>query len=74
MPFLIQLLISVALEIVAFLLMPHGPPPQIAKEQTPTSDASKPIPWVFGEIVIDATNVLWCGDVSQDTHLYGGKK
>lgn len=64
MPWIITLLITIAIDIVATLLRPHQPDPAIAETRTPTASASAPIPWVFGEVIIDQTNVLWVGDVS----------
>ena len=61
----IALLVAVALETVAYLLMPHPKKKSEAAQdiQFPTADASRPLPVVFGSMTITGTNILWYGDV-----------
>ena len=64
-PWIAQLLISVALNVVAAILMPRpkASRPEAFKDmESPTADAGKPIPVVFGEVEVRELNVLWFGD------------
>ncbi len=65
--FLVQLLIMVAIQIVAYLLMPKpkAPKPEAAKElENPTAEAGIPVAVLFGEKINKAPNLLWYGDKS----------
>jgi hypothetical protein len=69
MPWFVILLITVALDAISFLLRPAPPaPPQAAAEQAPTASAGRLTPVVFGEVIVDDTNVLWTGDLSSVTY------
>jgi hypothetical protein len=68
LPWFIPILIALALEVLTFLIEPQPRPPQVAQEKAPTADADKPIPWIFGEIRVDATNVLWVGELASRTY------
>lgn len=62
---LIPLLVSLALNVVAYLLTPKpkAPKPDAAKQsEVPTADAGKPVPVVFGTVTVSALNVLHYGD------------
>lgn len=58
-------LVAVVLQVISYMLTPK---PKAAKpgfaqdEQTPTSDAARPIPVVFGTVLLRSPNVLWYGD------------
>lgn len=59
--FLIPLLISLAVSAVSYLIMPKPKapkPPAVTQADSPTSEAGKPIPVVFGDITVTETNVL----------------
>lgn len=65
--FLAALLISVAIQIVAYIIMPKpkAPKPEAAKEmENPTAEAGIPVPVVFGSKIIKGPNILWYGDKS----------
>lgn len=67
MPFLVMLLISIAINIVAYLIMPKPktPKPEAARElENPTAEAGRPVPVIFGTMTIKAPNILWYGDKS----------
>lgn len=62
---LIPLLVSLAINIVAYLLAPkpkQAKPPAAQDAENPTAEAGKPIPVVFGRITVKGVNVLWYGD------------
>lgn len=80
MPFFVNLLIGLALNIIAYLLTPKpkGPkPPEAQDAPDPVAEAGKPIPVVFGTISIKGLNLLWFGDkrkVEREVPVKGGKK
>lgn len=59
------ILIMIAIQVVAYLLMPKPktPKPEAAKQlEDPVAEAGMPIPVAFGSITIKGLNVLWFGD------------
>jgi len=62
---LIQLVVAVALAVIAYALAPKPKKvkPAATKDlDNPTADAGRPIPVVFGSINVSGVNVLWFGD------------
>jgi hypothetical protein len=62
---IIQLLVVLALQVIAYLLMPKPKkpkPPAVQDMEAPTAEAGRPIPVVFGTITVKGLNVLWYGD------------
>lgn len=71
MAFFVSLLVALAINIIAYALMPKPktPKPEAAKAlDDPTAEAGKPISWVFGSMTIKDPNVLWFGDKSIKTY------
>lgn len=69
--FLIPLLISLAINIVAYLITPKPkqPKPEAAKQsEAPTAEAGKPIPVIFGTMTVKEVNVIWYGDQTMSTY------
>ena len=65
MPFLVNLLIGVALQIIGYMLAPKPPreqPPEAQDMENPTAEAGRPVPVVFGSVIITSPNYLWWGD------------
>lgn len=65
LPFLAQLAIGVALQILGYLLLPKPKPekpPTVDDLKDPTAEAGRPIPKVFGSMTIQSPNILWYGD------------
>lgn len=61
MQFLVMLAISIALSLLAYLLMPKPKQPKPAAAQdmdAPTSDAGRPVPVVFGHLTVKGVNVI----------------
>lgn len=59
--FFVQLLVGVALMVIAFLIMPKAKPEQPAASRdldNPTSEAGRPIPVVFGTLYVKGGNVI----------------
>lgn len=60
-PFLVPLIIGLALSYASFLLAPKPKPPKppAAKDmESPTAEAGRPIPQVFGSVTITSLNNL----------------
>lgn len=68
MAWFVSLLVGLAINVVAYLLMP-GPkkqkPPAAQDMDSPVAEAGKPIGRVFGTVTIKGGNVLWSGDKSK---------
>ena len=63
--FLVQLLIGLALSVISSLLAPRpktSKPNEVQDLESPTAEAGRPIPVVFGTVLIESPNVLWYGD------------
>lgn len=68
--FLIYTAVAIALNVVAYVLMPKpkGPKPEAVKElESPTVDAGREICVVTGTVWITDPNILWFGDKSSRT-------
>lgn len=62
---IIAVVVSLALSVLAYFLAPKPKQqtPDNAKEMdNPTADAGRPIPVVFGEMIVKSPNCLWYGD------------
>jgi hypothetical protein len=60
-PFLVQLAISVALQVIGYLLLPKPPkevPPELTDFEDPTAEGGRPIPVVWGSGTITGLNIL----------------
>lgn len=69
-PFLVQLAIMIAIQIIAYIIMPKPktPKPEAAKDlENPTAEAGRPVPVVFGSMLIKSPNILWFGEKSMKT-------
>lgn len=65
LPFLAQLAIGIALNVIGYLLMPKPKPPKppaVEDLENPTVEAGRPIPVVFGSVTITGLNIVWYGD------------
>ena len=65
MAFWVQLLIGIALNVVAYVLMPkpkQPKPPQASDFDDPTADRGRPVPVPFGTVKVKGVNILWYGD------------
>jgi hypothetical protein len=80
MAFFVQLAIAIAMMIIAYVIMPKPKPPrpEAAKDlEDPTAEAGRPIPVIFGTVLVKGGNVLWFGEKSIKTYTVktdsGGK-
>ena len=63
--FLVQLLIGLAISFISYLLAPRpktSKPNEVQDLESPTAEAGRPIPVVFGTVFIESPNVIWYGD------------
>ena len=68
-------LISIAIQIVAYIIMPKPKPPKPEAAQdlkNPTAEAGRPIPVAFGTLTIKGVNILWFGEKSIRTYKVKG--
>ena len=73
------LLIGIALNVVAYLIMPkpaQAKPAEMEDMESPTNSTGSPIMVVFGSPTIKGLNILWTGDKKtvRRTVTEGGKK
>lgn len=80
MPWFIPLLIGLALNIIAYLILPKPktPKPDAAKDlENPVAEAGKPLPVLSGSLTMKGLNILWFGEKATKTRTVtekGGKK
>lgn len=79
MAWFVALLIGLAINIVAYLIMPKAkqPKPEAAKDlEDPVAEAGKPIPILSGSMTIKGLNILYYGEKATATRTVteGGKK
>lgn len=68
---LIPLLISTAMQVVAYLITPKpkGPkPPSLDDFKSPTASADREIPWLWGEMTLSGPNAVFSGEKSIRTY------
>lgn len=72
-----QLFIFVAVAALSLVLRPKTPEvnnPAVGQLDAPTAEEGKPIPVVFGTVVVTNPNVVWYGDISySEVRTKGGK-
>lgn len=64
-PIIAQIAIGLAISVIAYLLMPKPKPPKppaVEDLNNPTAEAGRPIPVVFGSIMVSGMNNIWYGD------------
>ena len=79
MPFFVQLLIGLAINIVAYMLIPKPktPKPEAAKDlDDPVAEAGKPLPVLSGSITVKGLNIMYWGQKAKLIRYVsnGGKK
>lgn len=65
----ITLLVAIAFQVIAYLLMPKpkkNQPTEHKDLENPTADAGRPLPVVFGTHIVKGVNVLWYGAKDKD--------
>lgn len=77
MGFFLGLIVGLALMIIGYLIMPKpkaNKPEQMSEMDAPTAEAGRPIPVMFGEMLIKSPNFLWWGDKYFVKKQRNGKK
>lgn len=78
MNFLVQLAVLVVTSLISAALAPKPPKPKPAALQDfdiPVAEQGRPIPVVFGTVLVTGANVIWYGDLSTTPiKSKGGKK
>jgi hypothetical protein len=72
-PWIVSLLIGVALSIISYLIMPKPkqPKPEAAKDlESPTADAGRPMLKVFGSLTVKGLNIIYYGEKATITKTY----
>jgi len=80
--FLVQLAVALALQAVGIVIGALTRPSQegvrpagLSEFTIPTADEGRPIPVVFGTVLITGANVVWVGDLkTEPIKARGGKK
>lgn len=65
MAWFLQLLLGIAFQILGYLLAPKPKkekPPAATEMDAPTAEAGRPIPVVFGTMLVKSPNFLWWGE------------
>jgi hypothetical protein len=68
--FWVQLLVAIVLAVVSYLIMPkpkQPQPPGTRDLESPTADAGRPLPVVFGTLTVKGLNVVWYGELQVKT-------
>jgi hypothetical protein len=76
LPFLAQLLLGVGLMILGYLLMPkpkYRKPPSTEDLDDPTAESGRPIPVIFGSLMITSPNIMGYWD-KESRHRKARKK
>lgn len=64
--------------LISFLLRPKAPKPkpaELSDFEAPTAEVGRPVPVVFGTVLVKSPNVVWYGDLgSKPIKAKGGKK
>lgn len=71
-PFLIRLVVGVALQVIGYLLMgkPKGTKPDTVQDlEDPTAEAGRPIPVIFGQIEVKGVNIIFFSEKSTKTFM-----
>jgi len=76
--FVVQIAIIAVSVIISYALTPKPKPPKpasLADFDAPTAEEGRPIPVVFGAVLLRGANVVWYGDLeAEPIKKKGGKK
>lgn len=74
---MIYLFVLIVTVVLAFALQPKIPEPTpatLSEIDIPTANQGKPIPKVFGQIVVQSPNIVWYGDLGYNKVTSEGGK
>lgn len=73
-----QLVVWLVTTLIQYVLAPRPPqppPPEPGQPEVPTAEEGRPIPVVFGTVLLKSPNVVWYGDLrTTPIKKSGGKK
>mgnify|MGYP001769701133 FL=1 len=73
-----QIVVWIVTALIQYALTPKTPQPQAAELKdfdAPTADEGRPVPVVFGTVLVKSANVVWYGDLrTTPIKSKGGKK
>ena len=67
---------AVIVVILAFALQPKTPgakPAELSEINVPTAEQGKPVPKVFGKVLLQSPNIVWYGDIGYNKIQGKGK-
>lgn len=67
--FLVALVLAVALKPKA----PNQPPASLSDIGVPTAEPGRPVPIIFGTVLLKSPNIVWYGDLGYTAVRSGGK-
>lgn len=74
---IVQIAIAVALLVVSYAMQPKPPkqkPPQVGQLDEPTADAGRPVPVVFGTVLLKSPNLIYSGYKDKYTYELGKRQ
>jgi hypothetical protein len=73
--YLVVIIVAVLLSVALAPKPPEPKPAALSDIDAPTAEEGRPIPVVFGSVLIRGANVIWFGDLDADPiKKSGGKK
>jgi hypothetical protein len=66
---IIAIILSVAAMVMSIMMQPQPLPPiaaSLSDFQVPTAEEGRPIPVIFGTVLLKGANVIWYGDLRKD--------
>jgi len=68
-PFLVQLAIGLGLSLLAYALIPKPKNTlEVSEMEFPDNSVGKPIPVVFGTVIVKDPNIIWYGEKTTRTY------
>ena len=64
-----SIVLSVASTVLSMLMQPRPLPPiaaSLSDFQVPTAEEGRPVPVIFGTVLIKGANVIWYGDLKKE--------
>jgi hypothetical protein len=71
----IMLIMMIIASVLSMVLTPVPPPPRaasISDFKVPTAEAGRPVPVIFGTVMLKGPNVVWYGNLFTDPIPYSG--
>lgn len=62
----VYLVVAVVVAVAAYAMAPKPPepqPPMLKDFDVPTAEEGRPVPVIFGTVVVKSPNIVWYGDL-----------